>query len=298
MNNIYKTKIKKVIIEIYDTLMWVVLLGTIWILTLYLTLPIITFYFNMYKIKSLSKDFASIWNRNFRKQMWIPLDIKTNNTVKATKVNITHLNDKDKIISKLNNDKDQDKYNSLNKLRRLIEKSRNKNLWKKDKTPNPKKKTTKTNANKLDKYPIKDFIFNSKKIYINGESSNVVYRDISKNIQRDLWKYSVISSFYWTPIIFTHSSGWKYNFWLYYLNLTKGWYVYLEWKYDWVKYYIEWTVMAIYRNIHWYNLYKWLVDIRYKHNYNKEKVFFLDTCELNWTKRRITVIKIKNIYIK
>jgi len=288
MNNIYKTKIKKVIIEIYDTLMWVALLWTIWILSLYITLPIITFYFNMYKIKSLSKDFISIWNRDFKKQMWIPLEVKNNG--KIMKIYITQIDNKNKIMSKINN-KDQNKYNNLSKLRKLIEKNKYKKKWKENNIIN-------SNINKLTKYPIKNFVFNSKKIYINGDFSNIVYRDISKNIQRDLWKDSIISNFYWTPIIFTHSSGWKYNFWLYYLSLIKRGYVYLEWKYNWNKYYIEWKVINITKNIPWKNLYTWLVNIWKKNNFKKDNVFFLDTCELNWTKRRIIVVKIQNIYIK
>jgi len=270
------SKIKKVLWELYDLFIWTIFLLTISLFILYLTAPIITYYFNLYQINSLSTDQYNISKKvNFKeidlnKGKWQDVD---NNLINLKRIN-------KKVLSILKNKKVDNK---------LKHKTLNKNEW---------QNINKKEINLLNKFPITDFIYNTNKIYINWGSSNVIYRDIHRNIQQDLWQYSVISKFYWTPIIFTHSSGWKYNFWLYYLHLQKGDYIYLEGKYSWIKYYIEGIVTQIYKNIPWGQLYNWLVNIRDQHNYKKDKTIYLDTCELNWTRRRVTVVKINKIYIK
>lgn len=307
MKHLIIQKIKKSLLILYDTFIWAVFFSTVSLLIVYLSLPIVTYYFSLYRIESLSKDFNKISNKTFKKRFWLLSQTDNNQNRKISIINTNNINTNNLFIK--NKIKDSKKYKNLIKLKNLITKMNqkkskiNQNKLKgknyKDNNNNiDNHKKIDSNNSVLDKFPVKDLIFNSKKIYINWSSSTIVYKDIKKNIQRYLWTYSVISDFYWTPIIFTHSSGWRYNFWLYYLDLQKGEYIYLEWTYNWIKYYIEGIVKAIQRNIPWNKLYNWLVDVRHKNNFNKDKTIFLDTCELNWTKRRVITIKINKIYMK
>jgi len=293
----------KIIDEIKQTITYMALFSSIWILVLYLLLPIVSYYFQSMKIKQLAQDnqsLSKIIKGNDFKKINFNKNISSEQNDNLNNIKISYL--WKEIYNKL------DSTNKLERIKKLIRQSKNadkqqnnnddnnnKNLNKKmEKNVNNKQK----NQNILNLYPLKDFILHSNKIYINGESSNIIYKDIESDIQKDLWANSVISLFYWTPIIFTHSSGWKYNFGIYYLYLKKWDSLFLRWKYLWLDYFIELKVVDIFKNILWTQLYNWLAKIFYKYNFDKDKVIYLDTCEINWSRRRIVVAKISNIYIK
>jgi len=152
------------------------------------------------------------------------------------------------------------------------------------------------NQNLLEYFYTYNFLRNIKYIYIWQNIEKVIYKDINQNIQKDLWNKSVISFRLWKPIIFSHSSWWKYNFWLYYLFLNESDIIFFKSIYQDFQIIYQWKVIDIYDNIPWNKLAENLEKI--VNRYKNKKIIILDTCELNWTKRRILVVELNNVFIQ
>lgn len=190
--------------------------------------------------------------------------------------------------------KEKTKEKIVTKKETLIEKIRKKIYNKKDvikKTKDIEKKEIPL----YQQFPLTEMAMYGTKIIIRNFSNDIKYKDINKDIQKDLWTYAVISSFYWTPILFTHSSWWKYNFGIYYLFLKKDDVAYIKVKYQWNYFFLKLKVKEIYKNIPWYNLYDALIKINKTTSVPKYSRLLLDTCEKNWKKRRIIVTEITNV---
>lgn len=189
--------------------------------------------------------------------------------------------------------KEKTKEKIATKKETLIEKIRKKVYNKKDikKTKDIEKKEIPL----YQQFPLTEMAMYGTKIIIRNFSNNIKYKDINKNIQKDLWTYAVISSFYWTPILFTHSSWWKYNFGVYYLFLKKDDVAYIKVKYQWNYFFLKLKVKEIYKNIPWYDLYGALTKINKITSVPKYSRLLLDTCEKNWRKRRVIVTEITNV---
>lgn len=246
---------------------WLVSYFIIFIITintffLYLFYPVMSFYIVSYKYYTSSK--GTITQADFQQITKIE---------KAKKEKI-----KEKIATKKET---------------LIEKIRKKVYNKKDikKTKDIEKKVIPL----YQQFPLTEMAMYGTKIIIRNFSNNIKYKDINKNIQKDLWTYAVISSFYWTPILFTHSSWWKYNFGVYYLFLKKDDVAYIKVKYQWNYFFLKLKVKEIYKNIPWYDLYGALTKINKITSVPKHSRLLLDTCEKNWRKRRVIVTEITNV---
>lgn len=139
--------------------------------------------------------------------------------------------------------------------------------------------------------PFNIFVANANKIVLWGnKTSNLLYRDLKHNIQKELAENSVVSFYNTTPIIFSHSSGWTYNFWVHFLWFKKWDKVIIEWENNGKKYKIPVRIEKIIRDIPWSTLNEHLSKIKYNDNH-----IILDTCELDWTKRRILIATMEDI---
>lgn len=252
---------------------WLVSYFIIFIITintffLYLFYPVMSFYIVSYKYYTSSK--GTITQADFQQITKIE---------KAKKEKTKKEKTKEKIATKKET---------------LIEKIRKKVYNKKDiikKTQDIEKKEIPL----YQQFPLTEMAMYGTKIIIRNFSNNIKYKDINKNIQKDLWTYAVISSFYWTPILFTHSSWWKYNFGVYYLFLKKDDVAYIKVKYQWNYFFLKLKVKEIYKNIPWYDLYGALTKINKITSVPKHSRLLLDTCEKNWRKRRVIVTEITNV---
>lgn len=157
---------------------------------------------------------------------------------------------------------------------------------------NAKPNLTKIAENKLE-LPFSLFVAKANKIVLgNGKNtSSLIYRDLKNNIQKELVENSVISFYHRTPIIFSHSSWGSFNFWLFFLWLKKGDKIKIEGvTEEGKKYIIPIKIDTIVKDIPGKELNSYLGKIEYNNNN-----IILDTCELDWTKRRILIATMEDI---
>lgn len=165
-------------------------------------------------------------------------------------------------------------------------------LNKTEKVETVKPNLTKKTENKLE-LPFSLFVAKANKIVLgNGKNtSSLIYRDLQQNIQKELVENSVVSFYHRTPIIFSHSSWGSFNFWLFFLWLKKGDKVKIEGiTAEGRKYVIPVKIDTIIKDIPWKDLNSYLSKI----NYNNNNII-LDTCELDWTKRRVLIGTMEDI---
>lgn len=141
--------------------------------------------------------------------------------------------------------------------------------------------------------PFNSFVKDISKLIVNWKTEPIVYKDITENIQMDLYDKSVISIYKKNPIIFSHSSWWKQNFWLSFLWLRNGDYVYLLGKKWSQNFYIKIKIKEIHKDIPWKELDTFLADVKYNTN-----DIILDTCEIRFTNRRVIIWEMEDIIFK